>query len=388
MRRTLALTLLATSSLALAACSYERGDDRLGSARDALKVCPGPVTVEGVDVSKYQGTVNWTEVAGAGVEFAIARINDGTVDDAYFPANWSGMKSAGLVRGAYQFWEPGDAVDYQANKVIAAVGKLEDGDLPVALDLEKTTVAPTIGPIQQWIDLVTEGTGKRPMIYTGYGYWNQYFNGQLADLDLWVANYQVTCPTTPNSWSNWIIWQPGTKTYPGITGAADHDIFNGSSDDLHALASADTTQACAASKAVECGKTACHCADDQCSGGSGCDGSGCSAKHTTECQAMGCGCVDGDCSGGSCPGNGCTAKQTADCDAKSMDCSLGACVATVSDAGADGGGGSSKSSGDEGGCSIGAGAGTNESTGLLSSLGALAAVVGLARGRRRAFRAS
>src|SRR5580692_8436799 len=84
---------------AVGACSSETRDERIGHNSQAVTVCASGTTVKGVDVSVFQGTVNWTSVKAAGVDFAIARISDGSFLDTQFATNWTGMKAADLVRG-------------------------------------------------------------------------------------------------------------------------------------------------------------------------------------------------------------------------------------------------------------------------------------------------
>ncbi len=308
------------------ACGPTQEDERLRRLsfyenKDALTVCPGPVTVPGIDVSFWQGHINWPQVATAGYAFAIARINDGHSMDGEFNANWAGIKSIGLIRGAYQFYEPSLSAEWQANVVINAVGRLGAGDLPVTLDVEwpSSPGTPTAGAIRDWVNRVEAGTGKRPIIYTASGYWNSYLGGQFADLDLWVANYGVSCPGLPNGWSSWKMWQWGGKGVPGISGSVDHNVWNGSLDDLRKYADGATNENCASSQAAGCGNFGCYCADNACSGGF-CPGNGCTAQHTSNCAVFGCQCVDGQCSGGFCPGGGCTAKEVSDCGKFGCDC--------------------------------------------------------------------
>jgi lysozyme len=234
-----ALVLAALFSPLLAGCSA--GDGRgeggpLGTAQEA-SVCPSGATVKGVDVSVYQDTVNWTAVKAAGIDFAIARISDGSDLDTQFGANWPGMKSAGLVRGAYQFFEPGEDPTTQANIVISAVGVLGDGDLPVTADMEITggqSGATIAAHLQTWVNAVQAGTGKAPMVYTAEGYWDSDVGSSaFGDLPLWVANWDVTCPTLATGWSSWKVWQYADNgTVSGIPDTVDLDEFNG---DLTAL---------------------------------------------------------------------------------------------------------------------------------------------------------
>jgi MYXO-CTERM domain-containing protein len=304
---TLGLLLL----LACSGCLDAPGAGKIGHLDSAQVVCPGGPTVSGIDVSEWQGNINWA-AAAQGHAFAIARINDGHHVDPYFQTNWAQMKANGLIRGAYQFYEPTMDPVEQANIGIAAVGQLGDGDLPVTLDVEWTSGTPTVQSIQAWIDTITAGTGKYPIIYTASGYWNQYFNGQFGNIDLWVANWSVNCPALPDSWSGWRFWQTGGGPVNGIGGNVDWDVFNGTLQDLQYFANGNAADGCTNGNRSDCGHFGCGCVDGQCNGGF-CPGTGCSQGHTNACGMFGCGCADGQCNGGFCPGTGCTAKEANDC---------------------------------------------------------------------------
>src|SRR5438067_8787179 len=92
--------------------------------------------LQGVDISHFNGNIDWGAVRRSGRAFAVAAVGDGLYQDPTFAGHWSAIKAAGLTRGAYQFFRA--AVDplAQANIVVAAVGKLGPGDLPVTLDVE------------------------------------------------------------------------------------------------------------------------------------------------------------------------------------------------------------------------------------------------------------
>ena len=99
-------------------------------------IAPHGATTPGIDVSSSQGTINWSAVAAAGEAFAIARAVDGTSVDPTFQQNWQGIANAGMIRGAYQFFEPGQNVDTQAALFLSTVGGFGPGDLPPVLDVE------------------------------------------------------------------------------------------------------------------------------------------------------------------------------------------------------------------------------------------------------------
>src|SRR5690348_14694718 len=85
-------------------CAAPADDRAVGSLDEAATVCPAGATVTGIDVSHYQGTVDWAKVAGSGRKFGIVKATEGTgYIDSSFAANWSAMKKAGVLRSAYHF---------------------------------------------------------------------------------------------------------------------------------------------------------------------------------------------------------------------------------------------------------------------------------------------
>jgi GH25 family lysozyme M1 (1,4-beta-N-acetylmuramidase) len=228
-------------------------EDDSASTDSALTVCaPGPVT-EGIDVSKWQHTPNWGQVAASGKAFAITKLSQGSVIDPTFQANWDGMKAAGMIRGAYQWFLPNEDPIAQADLAIRVLGRLGPGELPVMADVEAPAPypAPSVyaARLRQWVDRITAGTGKAPIIYSGYYYWAGALGNtaQFNNLPLAHAQYTLSpCPRIPDVWSRWTIWQyrgggvPGIPdgSCPGIAGAVDQDHFNGSLADLKAFAGA------------------------------------------------------------------------------------------------------------------------------------------------------
>ncbi len=96
----------------------------------AITKCASGTTIQGIDVSDYQGSVNWSQVAASGRKFAFAKATQGNYYRAStFPANWSGMKAAGLVRGAYAWIDGCVNGTTQADYYLNYVGSLGPGDL-------------------------------------------------------------------------------------------------------------------------------------------------------------------------------------------------------------------------------------------------------------------
>lgn len=196
--------------------------------------CAGPSVVHGVDVSTYQGTIMWSQVKAAGIDFAFARISDGTTHpDAQFASNWMGMRGAGVTRGSYQYFRAGADPAAQANLVVSslnAAGGLQPRDLPVVMDLETTDGQPasTIeANMRTWLAIVQAQTGRSPIIYTSSGLY-PVMTAAFASYPLWVANWTTGCPTMPIGWSTWKFWQYSDMgAVSGIAVPVDLDEFDG-----------------------------------------------------------------------------------------------------------------------------------------------------------------
>lgn len=202
--------------------------------------------VHGIDVSYYQGTIDWNKVAQEGHKFAFIRVSDGlNYIDSKFLQNWSGAKTAGIIRGAYQFFRPNLDAIQQAQLLLDKMGALEKGDLPPVIDVENTgnlTPSEVSTQVGKWIDYVESKLGVKPIIYTGYYFWKDNVKSTaFGEYLLWLAwyhDYQDTsfCPTTPDPWKKWTFWQwTSSGTVAGISGYVDRNIFDGTLEDLRKL---------------------------------------------------------------------------------------------------------------------------------------------------------
>jgi len=219
--------------------------DSTGSPQVGIlaRVCAAGATTKGVDVSYYNGTIDWAKVKAAGNEFAFIRISDGTgFHDPQFAANWAGAHAVGMVRGIYQFFRPTQDVNAQADMVIAAAGTPGPGDLPPVIDVEATgnlSPASVAAKVRTWVDRVKAGTGVDPIVYTGKYFWRDQVGGptSFAGNPLWIAQYTTLCPDLTSPWDTWAFWQYSESgSVAGMSGAVDLDRFNGSVDELRALA--------------------------------------------------------------------------------------------------------------------------------------------------------
>jgi lysozyme len=206
-------------------------------------VCAKGTTVKGIDVSSYQGTVSWTKVRASGRVFAFARVSDGnnTIDKT-FATNWPGMRSAGIIRGAYQYFRPSQDATKQADLLISkinAAGGLKAGDLPPTLDFETSSglaASTAVARAKTWLARVESKLGVKPIIYSGANM-SSVTGSHFKNYLLWAPNYGATCPSIATGWSNWTFWQNSDKgSVSGVSGAVDTNLFNGSLDQLKLIA--------------------------------------------------------------------------------------------------------------------------------------------------------
>ena len=202
--------------------------------------------LRGIDVSHWQGTIDWTQVAGAGLRFAIAKASEGqTFDDPNYSSYKSGATSAGLSFTAYHFARP----DGGANDAILEadhffiVAQLASGNLIPALDLEDSgglDTATLTAWTFDWLEELTAKLGVKPMIYTSPSFWQTYMADSSAFAAagyklLWIAEWDVPNPHPPGSnWGGfgWTFWQrTDCQTVPGISGCVDGDVYNGANLD-------------------------------------------------------------------------------------------------------------------------------------------------------------
>lgn len=203
-------------------------------------VCADNETVHGIDVSYYQGSIDWNAVAGD-AEFALIRVSHSTQFlDPDFETNWNDAHAAGVPVGAYQYFEPDEDPIAQANLLLDNMGPLMAGDLPPVIDVESAagqSPAQIEAAILAWVEHVEAETGVKSIIYTGPYFWQDNVNSDaFGDYPLWIAHYGTECPLTPTPWVRWDMHQySSTGSTAGIVGDVDQNTFNGSLDDLIGL---------------------------------------------------------------------------------------------------------------------------------------------------------
>lgn len=201
--------------------------------------------LHGIDVSNWQGDINWRMLKVAGVQFAAIKATEGlTIEDSYFERNWLQSKANGITRLAYHFLRPEYGGSQQADymhQVIKSHGKINFGD-GILLDLEVTDGHAPYDVLQcanSFVQHARKVIGKQVVLYTGPGFWQQLGNvatPTLATCPLWVASWgSIQAPDLPGL-SKPAFWQySSTGLYQGIPGQVDLDYFLGSRVQLHRI---------------------------------------------------------------------------------------------------------------------------------------------------------
>jgi lysozyme len=191
----------------------------------------GMDSVKSIDVSHYQGNINWSAVRKDGVRIAFLKATDGrTYNDPTYKRNLAAAHKAGIAVGAYHFAEPdGGRADAIAEaKHYLAQADLKHVDIVPVLDLETTRLgkAALTAWVDAWTDTVEKATGKQPMIYVSPSFWASHMNttAEMKQHPIWVANWGVSSPSVPAGFGGWDTWQYTSGGHvKGIAGRVDMD---------------------------------------------------------------------------------------------------------------------------------------------------------------------
>jgi GH25 family lysozyme M1 (1,4-beta-N-acetylmuramidase) len=190
---------------------------------------------KGIDVSKWQGEVDWIALKNSGVKFAIIKATEGTrTVDIKLNQNYQGAKDNSIPLGFYHFAHVSNDPVKEAEHYLKSVEGLEV-ELWHVLDMEHGSldgVSYTKSQVsdwsRKWLNKVQEVTGKKPMIYTGASFARTYFESDLSNYPLWVAHYGTDTPMSNPVWDRWTIFQYSeTGRLDGISGNVDLNEFDG-----------------------------------------------------------------------------------------------------------------------------------------------------------------
>ncbi len=240
----------ATLALALSACGT--GVSNLeGPRKDNLHFTrphPEDFPVHGIDVSKYQGDIDWAQVRASGVQFAWIKSTEGADHmDEKFQQNWINAKAAGLPRGAYHFvyWcrPPHEEMNWFKQNV-----PIDPDALPPVLDVEATPTSKTckrklyreevLRDMREMLLDMERHYGKKPVIYSTVDFYQSILHpNEFSDYQIWVRSTKHP-PHVPYGQRKWAFWQYQSDGYiPGIKGKVDRNAFVGDAGQWRAFLS-------------------------------------------------------------------------------------------------------------------------------------------------------
>ena len=192
----------------------------------------------GIDVSQYQGTIDWDNVEAVEeqfeLKFVVVRATAGSNKvDLKFKKNWKNLTKSMYIQGAYHYYRPDENSTDQANNFIKNV-KLRKGHLPPILDIEKMPKGQSMEKLkeglQNWLSIVEKHYRVKPIIYTGEKYYEDFLQEDFPSYQFWIANCN---PWKEKIEDDYLMWQFTEKAQlHGIDELVDVNVFNGNVDDL------------------------------------------------------------------------------------------------------------------------------------------------------------
>jgi lysozyme len=220
---------------------------------------PRPELLFGVDVSHYDGVINWSRAREQEIRFAYVKATQGVQStDNTFARNWADIgkvwdnETTRIYRGAYHFLSAQGDAKAQAEHFLSKLGAVLPSDLPPSVDVEwdappgstdldaadrwrSLSAAEIVAKVQTWLDVVQRSTGKSPVIYTQPGWWHNRVGttDKLAKYQIWVADYTTKSQLSevPQKVPGYVthIWQFSEhgRAKEGFPTKIDVSIFRG-----------------------------------------------------------------------------------------------------------------------------------------------------------------
>lgn len=199
--------------------------------------------IKGVDVSSYQGTIDWKKLSEQGIQFAYIKATEGSnFVDEQFKENYKNIQETNLKIGAYHFFSYDSDGETQAENFISNVEKIENM-LPPVIDVEfygdkkknKPDKQKTQEQLQILIDKLKENYEVTPIIYTTNEAYKLYISDNFNECEIWIRDI-VKTPKLPDN-RKWTFWQYTSREkldgYNGQEKFIDMNVFNGSQEEFN-----------------------------------------------------------------------------------------------------------------------------------------------------------
>lgn len=196
--------------------------------------------VRGVDVSHYQGDIDWAVLSAQNVQFAFIKATEGsgTVDEC-FAKNWNAARETGIAVGAYHFFSFDSLANTQAQNFISNV-PVEKDALPPVIDLEfyRSSDLPEKAEVQESLRLMLalfkEHYGKTPIIYTTNACYEEYLADSGLSYTLWIRS--IFSQPVGEPAEMWRLWQYNPrgilKGYSGAEQFIDLNLYRGTAEEF------------------------------------------------------------------------------------------------------------------------------------------------------------
>ncbi|MDL2408457.1 GH25 family lysozyme [Rhizobium calliandrae] len=241
------VALLMPANPAVAAAPQTRMQIYSRHFRDAKPInfggsSPRKLAVHGVDVSRWQGEIDWEKLQAQGANFVYLKATDGGDHlDPMFQKNWRRAREAGLKRGAYHFFYWCRTAGEQADWFIRNVPR-EAGALPPVIDVEwngessckrRPSREHVLEKMKVFMDRLEKYYGQRPIIYTSPDFYRDNLTGEFADYPFWLRSVAAH-PSKVYPGRKWLFWQySGSGLSHGVEGRIDLNAFHGSEEEWH-----------------------------------------------------------------------------------------------------------------------------------------------------------
>lgn len=197
--------------------------------------------VQGIDVSHYQGEIDWQTIQKYSFDFVFIKATEGSKHvDENFRKNWEGASSTNMKVGVYHFFSFDSPAREQIKNFINTIGDLS-GKLAPVIDIEyygeKEKNPPDVEKVRAGLkDALSELENRyriKPILYTTYKVYNRYIRGDFDEYPLWIRN--VYYPPFDTK-SKWTFWQFSDREvldgYNGEEKYIDRNVFCGTREEL------------------------------------------------------------------------------------------------------------------------------------------------------------